>query len=215
MLPPVPAPALSDPASTSIYAPVVLPPPGESTRPATCSPAVPTASPVAPESASMGSVAAAPGSFAPMDIEPRHAPARRIPPAPPSPAHPCNGPVQSSPRQPRTHLQDNIRKPKQYTDGTVRYGLLTQTLEPTSLHDALTSPNWKHAMDLEFDALMKNHTWHLVAPQPSQDVIDCKWVAPQPGQDVIDCKWVYKVKQKADGTIDRYKARLVAKGFKQ
>ena len=26
---------------------------------------------------------------------------------------------------------------------------------------------------------------------------------------------MYKIKKKADGTIDRYKARLVAKGFKQ
>jgi hypothetical protein len=56
-------------------------------------------------------------------------------------------------------------------------------------------------MDEEYNALMKNGTWHLV-PFAS-------------GQNVIDCKWVYKIKRKADGTVDRYKARLVAKGFKQ
>lgn len=56
-------------------------------------------------------------------------------------------------------------------------------------------------MDKEFSALMENRTWHLVPPAK--------------GKNVIDCKWVYKIKRKADGTIDRYKARLVAKGFKQ
>jgi hypothetical protein len=56
-------------------------------------------------------------------------------------------------------------------------------------------------MDAEYDALMKNKTWHLVPPQK--------------GSNVIDRKWVYKIKRRADGSLGRYKARLVAKGFKQ
>jgi hypothetical protein len=56
-------------------------------------------------------------------------------------------------------------------------------------------------MDIEYDALQNNETWHLVAPTK--------------GKNIIDCKWVYKVKRKVDGSIDRYKVRLVAKGFKQ
>lgn len=35
------------------------------------------------------------------------------------------------------------------------------------------------------------------------------------GTNLIDCKWVYKIKKKADSSIDRYKARLVANGFRQ
>ncbi len=46
---------------------------------------------------------------------------------------------------------------------------------------------------------MKTGTWELVPPAAVQNI--------------IGCKWVYRVKQKADGSLDRYKARLFAKGF--
>jgi hypothetical protein len=53
----------------------------------------------------------------------------------------------------------------------------------------------------EFDALISNHTW-VLCPRPHH-------------QNVVRNKWVFKVKQKPDGSVDRYKARLVAKGFDQ
>ena len=56
-------------------------------------------------------------------------------------------------------------------------------------------------MHLEIAALQATGTWSLV-PLPSHK---------QP----IGCKWVYKIKLKADGTVERYKARLVAKGYNQ
>lgn len=48
---------------------------------------------------------------------------------------------------------------------------------------------------------MANGTWTLVRRPP--------------GVNLIRNKWVYKIKQKQDGSIDRYKAQLVAKGFDQ
>lgn len=85
-------------------------------------------------------------------------------------------------------------------DGIVRYGLLTTNGEPNNLEEAFNSENWKNAMDDEFLALQRNKTWRLVPPEK--------------GRNVIDSKWVFKIKRKADGTIDRNKARSVAKVYK-
>jgi histone deacetylase 1/2 len=65
----------------------------------------------------------------------------------------------------------------------------------------MSVPHWCAAMDDEFQAILQNNTWRLVPPQS--------------GINIIDSKWIFKVKEHADGTIERYKARLVAKGFKQ
>jgi hypothetical protein len=56
-------------------------------------------------------------------------------------------------------------------------------------------------MNLELDALTKTGTWKIVDLPHN--------IKP------IGSKWVYKVKYKADGSIERYKARLVAKGYNQ
>jgi hypothetical protein len=81
----------------------------------------------------------------------------------------------------------------------IRYANFYATGEPESLSEAMHNPKWKHVMEEEFSALMKNGNWHLVPASQASNI--------------IDCKWVYKVKRKDDGTIDRHKARLVAKGF--
>jgi hypothetical protein len=104
---------------------------------------------------------------------------------------------------------NNIVQQRQLIDGTVRYpaprGLLTQhasaTQEPTCFSNAVSIPEWRNAMQLEFNALLHNQTWSLVPPHGSQNP--------------VGCKWVFKLKRKADGSIEKHKAWLVAKGFHQ
>jgi len=114
-----------------------------------------------------------------------------------------SSPLPAAPDPPRrqTRLQSGITKPKKMYDGMIRYSLFSAAGEPNSVEEALADPKWRQAMEVEIQALDKNRTWHLV---PGKS-----------GQNIIDCKWVFKIKRKADGSIDRYKARLVAKGFKQ
>jgi histone deacetylase 1/2 len=75
------------------------------------------------------------------------------------------------------------------------------SIEPTSVKSALADPHWLQAMQAKYKALMDNKTCSLV-PLP-------------PHGKTIRCKWIIRVKENADGTINKYKARLVAKGFLQ
>jgi hypothetical protein len=109
----------------------------------------------------------------------------------------------------QTRSKNNIFKPKTLPEGLIRYPLpkaliaITDSddIEPTSYTTASKHPAWRDAMNIEFDALLSNDTWTLVPPTSDMNV--------------VGCKWVFRLKRKADGSIDRHKARLVAKGFHQ
>ncbi|GAA0176288.1 transmembrane signal receptor [Lithospermum erythrorhizon] len=79
--------------------------------------------------------------------------------------------------------------------------VLNHLIEPTTYKHAIKDPRWVVTMDQELAALHANGTWEFQ-------------LLPA-GKKAISCKWVYKIKQKADGSIERFKARLVAKGFTQ
>lgn len=78
---------------------------------------------------------------------------------------------------------------------------ITSIDEPKTYNQAIRHECWKDAMAAEIKALQDNKTWPLVCLSPRKTP--------------IGCKWVYKVKLKADGSVERHKARLVAKGYTQ
>ncbi|XP_014490460.1 uncharacterized protein LOC106753175 [Vigna radiata var. radiata] len=79
--------------------------------------------------------------------------------------------------------------------------VVTSNNEPQSCNEAKDSSEWAEAMQREIRALQDNNTWYLTQLPPRKKT--------------IGCRWVYKIKYKADGTIERYKAYLVAKGYTQ
>ena len=108
-------------------------------------------------------------------------------------SHPPSQPPNTHPMQTRSKL--GIVCPRLHPT------LLLTTAESTSVKHALSSLEWKEAMQQEYSTLMANNTWSLV-PLPS-------------GRKAIGCKWAFRVKQNPGGSILKYKAWLVAKGFNQ
>lgn len=67
--------------------------------------------------------------------------------------------------------------------------------------EVIAHPLWVEATDKEIKALNDDKTWNLVPLLPNKKV--------------LGCKWVYKVRLKANGSLERCKTRLVAMGFNQ
>nr|KAJ0224458.1 hypothetical protein LSAT_V11C100013840 [Lactuca sativa] len=119
------------------------------------------------------------------------APTSQSPPPPPPP-----------PRSRPPNLRQNPKRKIPFDPSTYTSTRVSPSLsEPTSFTVANKSPEWRLAMNEEFQALQNNGTWSLVPYVKNTNL--------------VDCKWVYRVKTDPQGNVTRYKARLVAKGFHQ
>lgn len=101
------------------------------------------------------------------------------------------------------------QKPQRYgqTESDAHFALSAQhyvNCDPESIDDAKQRddwPNWKEAIDSEYDSLIKNNTWTL-CDLPKE-------------RKAITGKWMFKLKHKSNGDIDKYRARFVARGCSQ
>jgi len=80
-------------------------------------------------------------------------------------------------------------------DNLIAGAILNVETDPKSYSEARSRsdwPHWKKAMDRELLTLEKAGTW-ITVPRP-------------PDKNIVGSKWVYRVKRKADGSVDKYKA---------
>jgi hypothetical protein len=113
--------------------------------------------------------------------------------------------VELAPAQSAIRLRSGrlSRAPRDYWR-TTEHSNAVMTIPPASHRQAVGAPesqHWQQAMREEHQSLIQHDTYDLVELPP--------------GRRPLTCRWVYNIKQKADGSIERYKARLVVRGFSQ
>ena len=112
-------------------------------------------------------------------------------------------PAPSTPSESPTdiHHSTRVRAPHSHLTDYHCYFALATLHKPHTYREASNNPLQQQAMVDELDALHKTHTWDMTTLPP--------------GKSAVGCKWVYKIKTRADGSVEHYKARLVARGFTQ
>ncbi|CAI7768847.1 unnamed protein product [Closterium sp. NIES-54] len=78
--------------------------------------------------------------------------------------------------------------------------------EPATVQQALGGEHrekWREAMDRELKALEERNTWKVVPISVARN------------KTILTGKWVFRIKTKADGTIEKFKACWVVRGFDQ
>ncbi|WVZ89201.1 hypothetical protein U9M48_035633 [Paspalum notatum var. saurae] len=125
-------------------------------------------------------------------------------------------PIQAPQVAPRRRSQLTSGHPKELIIGSPTRGVTTRSrntatfvqaysfvssVEPSTIDQALSDPDWVNAMHEELNNFTRNEVWTLEA-RPK-------------GARVIGTKWVFRNKQDDEGNIVRNKARLVAKGYSQ
>uniref|UniRef100_A0AAV1TWD3 Reverse transcriptase Ty1/copia-type domain-containing protein n=1 Tax=Peronospora matthiolae TaxID=2874970 RepID=A0AAV1TWD3_9STRA len=100
--------------------------------------------------------------------------------------------------------QDDDSTPPTFWRASANAVEATDLAEPVTFQDAINGPDqthWRNAVKAELKSMHLRGVFRA-AKLPR-------------GQGAIGTKWVFKIKRKADGSVEKYKARLVAKGFKQ
>jgi hypothetical protein len=73
--------------------------------------------------------------------------------------------------------------------------------EPYSFQEVVQELTCVDAMVEEYESIVKNSAWEIV-PRLVDKL-------------VVGSIWIYKIKQAADGSVEKYKARFAARGFSQ
>ncbi|CAA7043636.1 unnamed protein product [Microthlaspi erraticum] len=217
---PSPMVTLVPPASLTAPSPVLRasPPPSSTPHPTPTTELVssPSNAPSSPESPRQSScdISSSPSSHSsPTQLSTDHesSPSPSPPPRQPTRTAHRNTQTQNVPQptqteptrhQMQTRSKNNISKPNtKFNLSSLLTSTKTKPFIPKTVNQALRDPNWNPPCSDEINAMIRNRTWSLVPPHPSQNV--------------VGCKWVFTIKQLANGLLDRNKARLVAKGFHQ